>query len=412
MRLFISGSAPLAAQTFAKFETRTGHRILERYGMSETLMSTSNPLAGERIGGTVGFALPGIEARIADDARVLANGEIGEIEVRGPNVFRGYWRMPDKTAEEFSGDGFFRTGDLGTMDAEGRVSIVGRARDLVISGGYNVYPKEVETLIDDMPEVSESAVIGVPHPDFGEGVVAVGRAARRAGGHRDGGCRSQGQAGAVQATEARGLRGRPAAQRHGQGAEERIARALRPPVCVECARGRGLRFALQHFREAASMKTTLMITIAVLMASTLRAGEIPVAAPESVGMSAEALERLTAASQEFVDEGQFPGVLTMVAREGRIVHVSAVGQRGLEDDRPLTEDALFRIYSMTKPITAVAAMMLHEEGAFRLDDPVARFLPELRELEVLGEDGKPGAGGERDDRAATADAYGGVLLRL
>lgn len=173
MRLFISGSAPLAAQTFAEFETRTGHRILERYGMSETLMSTSNPLAGERIGGTVGFALPGIEARIADDGRVLANGEIGEIEVRGPNVFRGYWRMPDKTAEEFSGEGFFRTGDLGTMDAEGRVSIVGRARDLVISGGYNVYPKEVETLIDDMPEVSESAVIGVPHPDFGEGVVAV-----------------------------------------------------------------------------------------------------------------------------------------------------------------------------------------------------------------------------------------------
>ena len=173
MRLFISGSAPLAAQTFAEFETRTGHRILERYGMSETLMSTSNPLAGERIGGTVGFALPGIEARIADDGGGLANGDIGEIEVRGPNVFQGYWRMPDKTAEEFSGDGFFRTGDLGTMDAEGRISIVGRARDLIISGGYNVYPKEVETLIDDMPEVSESAVIGVPHPDFGEGVVAV-----------------------------------------------------------------------------------------------------------------------------------------------------------------------------------------------------------------------------------------------
>lgn len=173
MRLFISGSAPLAAQTFAEFETRTGHRILERYGMSETLMSTSNPLAGERIGDTVGFALPGVEARIADDGGVLANGEIGEIEVRGPNVFQGYWRMPDKTSEEFSGDGFFRTGDLGTMDAEGRISIVGRAKDLVISGGYNVYPKEVETLIDDMPEVSESAVIGVPHPDFGEGVVAV-----------------------------------------------------------------------------------------------------------------------------------------------------------------------------------------------------------------------------------------------
>ena len=173
MRLFISGSAPLAAQTFADFEARTGHRIVERYGMSETLMSTSNPLAGERIGGTVGFALPGVEARIANDGGALAEGEIGEIEVRGPNVFRGYWRMPDRTAEEFRDDGFFRTGDLGTMDGEGRISIVGRARDLIISGGYNVYPKEVETRIDDMPEVAESAVIGVPHPDFGEGVVAV-----------------------------------------------------------------------------------------------------------------------------------------------------------------------------------------------------------------------------------------------
>ena len=173
MRLFISGSAPLAAQTFADFEARTGHRILERYGMSETLMSTSNPLVGERIGGTVGFALTGVEARIADDGRVLGEGEIGGIEVRGPNVFRGYWQMPDKTAEEFTDDGFFRTGDLGFMDGEGRVSIAGRAKDLIISGGYNVYPKEVETLIDDMPEVSESAVIGVPHPDFGEGVVAI-----------------------------------------------------------------------------------------------------------------------------------------------------------------------------------------------------------------------------------------------
>ena len=173
MRLFISGSAPLAAQTFAAFEARTGHRILERYGMSETLMSTSNPLSGERIGGTVGFALPGVEARIADDGGALGKGEIGGIEVRGPNVFRGYWQMPDKTAEEFTSDGFFQTGDLGVMDGEGRVSIVGRAKDLIISGGYNVYPKEVETVIDDMPEVSESAVIGVPHPDFGEGVVAV-----------------------------------------------------------------------------------------------------------------------------------------------------------------------------------------------------------------------------------------------
>jgi len=173
MRLFISGSAPLAAQTFADFETRTGHRILERYGMSETLMSTSNPLAGERIGGTVGFPLPGVEARIANDDGTLANGEVGEIEIRGPSVFRGYWRLPDKTAQEFRGDGFFRTGDLGTMDGEGRVSIVGRVKDLIISGGYNVYPIEVEKLIDDMPEVSESAVIGVPHPDFGEGVVAI-----------------------------------------------------------------------------------------------------------------------------------------------------------------------------------------------------------------------------------------------
>ena len=173
MRLFISGSAPLAAQTFSDFEARTGHRIMERYGMSETLMSTSNPLSGARVGGTVGYALPGVDARIADDGAVLAEGQIGEIEVRGPNVFRGYWRMPDKSAEEFTDDGFFRTGDLGLMDADGRVSIVGRSKDLIISGGYNVYPKEVETLIDDMPEVSESAVIGVPHPDFGEGVVAV-----------------------------------------------------------------------------------------------------------------------------------------------------------------------------------------------------------------------------------------------
>lgn len=135
------------------------------------------------------------------------------------------------------------------------------------------------------------------------------------------------------------------------------------------------------------MRTTLMITIAVLMASTLSAGEIPVALPSSVGMSAERLEKLTAATQEFVDEGQFPGVLTMVARDGKIVHVSAVGQRGVEDDRPLTEDPLFRIYSMTKPITAVAAMMLYQEGAFQLDDPVAKFLPEFSELEVMAEDG-------------------------
>ena len=174
VRVFISGSAPLAEQTFNAFAERTGHRILERYGMSETLMNTSNPLHGERVAGTVGFALPGVEARVVDeDAARRPAGEVGDIEVRGPNVFKGYWRMPDKTAAEMRPDGFFRTGDLGVMDAHGRLSIVGRAKDLVISGGYNVYPKEVERLIDAMPEVAESAVIGVPHPDFGEGVVAV-----------------------------------------------------------------------------------------------------------------------------------------------------------------------------------------------------------------------------------------------
>ncbi|MDH3640661.1 MAG: AMP-binding protein, partial [Gammaproteobacteria bacterium] len=174
MRLFISGSAPLTEQTFRAWEERTGLKILERYGMSETAMITSNPLIGERVAGTVGFALPGIETRIADEAgRALPAEEVGIIEVRGPNVFKGYWQMPDKTAEEFRDDGFFVTGDMGRMDSEGRISIVGRAKDLVISGGYNVYPKEVEKLIDEIPGVVESAVIGVPHPDFGEGVVAV-----------------------------------------------------------------------------------------------------------------------------------------------------------------------------------------------------------------------------------------------
>ena len=174
MRLFISGSAPLTEQTFAAFESRTGMRILERYGMSETLMNTSNPLHGERVAGTVGFSLPTVETRIADDAgRAVAAGHVGGIEVRGPNVFKGYWRMPERTAEEFRDDGYFITGDLGTMDEAGRVSIVGRSKDLVISGGYNVYPKEVEALLDELPGVRESAVIGVPHADFGEGVVAV-----------------------------------------------------------------------------------------------------------------------------------------------------------------------------------------------------------------------------------------------
>ena len=174
MRLFISGSAPLTAQTFAAFEERTGKRILERYGMSETVMISSNPLDGERVAGTVGFALPEVDVRIADaNGEPQPRGQVGGIEVRGPNVFAGYWRMPEKTAAEFRADGFFVTGDLGEMDAHGRIAIVGRSKDLVISGGYNVYPKEVEALLDDMPGVVESAVVGVPHADFGEAVLAV-----------------------------------------------------------------------------------------------------------------------------------------------------------------------------------------------------------------------------------------------
>jgi malonyl-CoA/methylmalonyl-CoA synthetase len=174
IRLFISGSAPLTEQTFAAFEASTGHRILERYGMSETMMITSNPLLGDRVPGTVGFPLPGVEVRIAAaDGTLLGPGEVGVIEVRGPNVCSGYWRMPDKTVEEFRSDGFFITGDLGTMDEHGRVAIVGRSKDLVISGGYNVYPKEIERLLDELAGVAESAVIGVPHPDFGEAVVAL-----------------------------------------------------------------------------------------------------------------------------------------------------------------------------------------------------------------------------------------------
>ena len=174
LRVFICGSAPLTEPVFEQWEVRTGHRILERYGMSETIINTTNPLDGERVPGTVGFALPELDIRIADDAGVeVATGEVGTIEVRGPNVFGGYWRMPEKTAEEIRPDGFFITGDLGIQDADGRVSIVGRAKDLVISGGYNVYPKEVEKIIDDLPGVGECAIIGVPHADFGEAVVAV-----------------------------------------------------------------------------------------------------------------------------------------------------------------------------------------------------------------------------------------------
>lgn len=174
MRLFISGSAPLLAETHRAFEARTGHRILERYGMTEAGMITSNPYDGERIPGTVGFALPGVSVRIADDqGRPLPPGQTGVLEVSGPNVFKGYWRMPEKTASEFRPDGWFISGDLAVMDEQGRVSIVGRAKDLIISGGYNIYPKEIENEIDAIPGVRESAVFGVPHPDFGEGVVAA-----------------------------------------------------------------------------------------------------------------------------------------------------------------------------------------------------------------------------------------------
>jgi malonyl-CoA/methylmalonyl-CoA synthetase len=175
MRLFISGSAPLLAETHAGFEARTGHKVLERYGMTETNMITSNPYDGDRRAGTVGFPLPEVSVRIADaeTGALKGVGEIGVIEVKGPNVFGGYWRMPEKTAQEFRADGYFITGDLGVIDADGYVSIVGRAKDLIISGGLNVYPKEVEEEIDALEGVVESAVIGVPHPNFGEAVVAV-----------------------------------------------------------------------------------------------------------------------------------------------------------------------------------------------------------------------------------------------
>lgn len=174
MRLFISGSAPLLPDTFAEFRRRTGHTILERYGMTETGMLTSNPCDGERRGGTVGLPLPGTEVRVVDDeGKPCAAGEIGNIEVAGDNVFSGYWQMPEKSKEEFSADGFFKTGDMGRLDADGYVSIIGRSKDLIITGGLNVYPKEIESAIDALPGIAESAVIGVPHPDFGEAVAAV-----------------------------------------------------------------------------------------------------------------------------------------------------------------------------------------------------------------------------------------------
>jgi malonyl-CoA/methylmalonyl-CoA synthetase len=188
MRLFISGSAPLLIETFTAWQERTGHTILERYGMSETIMLTSNPYDsrdGERRGGTVGFPLPGVGVRVrGEDGSDLPAGEIGGIEVRGPNVFKGYWRMPEKTREEFTADGWFRTGDVGKVDERGYVTIVGRSKDLIISGGYNVYPAEIEGYLNDMPGVAESALVGVPHPDFGEVGVAVVTA--KPGVHLDG----------------------------------------------------------------------------------------------------------------------------------------------------------------------------------------------------------------------------------
>ena len=175
IRIFISGSAPLLAETHVEFEKRTGHRILERYGMTETSMNTSNPYEGERKAGTVGFPLPDIEIRVtdADNGKVLLDDEVGIVEVRGPNVFPGYWQMPEKTKEEFRDDGFFITGDMGLIDNDGYLQIVGRAKDLIISGGYNIYPKEIELLLDEHGGVLESAVIGVPHVDFGEAVVGI-----------------------------------------------------------------------------------------------------------------------------------------------------------------------------------------------------------------------------------------------
>jgi malonyl-CoA/methylmalonyl-CoA synthetase len=175
MRLFISGSAPLLAETHREWQARTGHAILERYGMTETNMSTSNPYEGARIAGTVGYPLPDVALRVVDPetGAALKSGEVGMIEVKGSNVFQGYWRMPEKTASEFKADGFFITGDLGKVDQDGYVHIVGRGKDLIITGGFNVYPKEIETEIDALPGIVESAVIGVPHADFGEGVTAI-----------------------------------------------------------------------------------------------------------------------------------------------------------------------------------------------------------------------------------------------
>jgi malonyl-CoA/methylmalonyl-CoA synthetase len=176
MRLFVSGSAPMLIETFDSFRARSGHTVLERYGMSETVMLTSNPYRPEaaRRGGTAGRALPGVGLRVRDEqGHPLPAGEVGGVEVRGPNIFKGYWRMPEKTAQEFTPDGWFKTGDVGRVDADGVLTLVGRSKDLIISGGYNVYPAEIEGYVNQLPGVAESAVVGVPHPDFGEAVVAV-----------------------------------------------------------------------------------------------------------------------------------------------------------------------------------------------------------------------------------------------
>ena len=239
MRLFVSGSAPLLADTHREWSARTGHAVLERYGMTETNMNTSNPYDGDRVPGAVGHALPGVSVRVTDPetGKELAPETIGMIEVKGPNVFKGYWRMPEKTKAEFRDDGFFITGDLGKIDAKGYVHILGRGKDLVISGGFNVYPKEIESEIDAMPGVIESAVIGVPHADFGEGVTAVLVCDKGASGRRSLGAEgARRPAGKIQDAEA-GDRGRRiAAQRHGQGAEEYFARYLcedlREVVCI------------------------------------------------------------------------------------------------------------------------------------------------------------------------------------
>ena len=230
MRLFVSGSAPLLAETHGISRETTGHAILERYGMTETNMNTSNPYDGDRIAGHRRLSAAGRRAahRRSRTGSVLPQGEIGVIEVSGPNVFTGYWRMPDKTKAEFRADGFFITGDLGNIDERGYVHIVGRGKDLIITGGFNVYPKEVESEIDALPGVVESAVIGCPHPDFGEGVTAVVvprqgcESTRRPmiaaleGGSPSSSCPSA------------SFRRRPAAQRHGQGAEERAPGHVRP----------------------------------------------------------------------------------------------------------------------------------------------------------------------------------------